>query len=380
MKNGLLSPNFIVVLVSLGLFTAAVQKGNQQPSASASKVRGLDSTDAETGLALDPNLMLVKAHCTGCHSPKMITQVRLKREEWQERIRWMQRNHKLWDLGEAEKTVLDYLEKHYSPSKSAYSRRESLRNVKWHRLENEVYGSYFKSFDGTKIYYEQMGAGKPIVLLHGFIVNATMWKRSVREQLAAAGYRVIVPDLRGNGYSDKPHDPKMYANNAEIKDIQQLMKHLNIKQFDLMGYSRGAIVAAKIMSVEPGVQKVVLGGMGENFTNPNWDRRQMMYEAFAGKSSKYPQLKGAVAYAKSINADTLVMQYLQKYQPVTTPSELKRINKPVLVISGNEDFDNGSAEKLTALIPKAICKRVPGNHNNTHSSAAFATEVINFLK
>ena len=94
-----------------------------------------DSTDAETGLALDPNLMLVKAHCTGCHSPKFITNTRLKRDEWQERIRWMQRNHKLWDLGEAEKTVLDYLEKHYSPSKTAYSRREALRNVKWYRYK-----------------------------------------------------------------------------------------------------------------------------------------------------------------------------------------------------------------------------------------------------
>jgi|GEM_PF-702799 len=143
---------FLALVLSLGLFAAAIQKNNEQPfphrgqstaidGASVSLVpttiTGLpaDSTDAETGLAIDPNLMLVKAHCTGCHSPKMITQVRLKRDQWQERIRWMQRNHKLWDLGEAEKTVLDYLEKHYSPSKTAYSRREALRNVKWYKLE-----------------------------------------------------------------------------------------------------------------------------------------------------------------------------------------------------------------------------------------------------
>ncbi len=97
--------------------------------------QAIDSLDAETGLVLDPNLLLVKAHCTGCHSPKMITQVRLKREEWLERIRWMQRNHKLWDLGTSETIVLNYLEKHYSPSKTAYSRREALRNIKWYKLE-----------------------------------------------------------------------------------------------------------------------------------------------------------------------------------------------------------------------------------------------------
>ena len=380
MKNVLLFPNFVALLISLSLFVSAVQKNNKQSTVPPSGVRGLDSTDAETGLALDPNLMLVKAHCTGCHSAKMITQVRLKRDEWQERIRWMQRNHKLWDLGESEKPVLAYLEKYYSPSKTAYSRREALRNTKWHRLENPSYGTYFESFDGTKIYYEETGAGKPIVLLHGFIVNATMWKQDLRKQLVAAGYHVIVPDLRGNGYSDKPHDEKMYANDAEIKDIQALMKHLKITKYDLMGYSRGAILAARLLTKDSAVQKTVLGGMGDGFTNKNWTRRKIMQDIFAGKANNYPQMKGVLAYAKSVNADTLVMQYLQKYQPVTTPDELKKVNKPVLVISGDQDNDNGSAEKLAAMISKSTCKRVPGNHNNTHTSAVFVREVIKFLK
>lgn len=95
-----------------------------------------DSVDKETGLALDPNFMIVKAQCTSCHSPKLILQHRFTRDEWLSKIRWMQRNHKLWDLGESEKTVLDYLAKHYAPSQSAYSRREALRNVKWYKLEN----------------------------------------------------------------------------------------------------------------------------------------------------------------------------------------------------------------------------------------------------
>ena len=136
------NPTSIALFLSLCLFVATIQKSTPIDGASVPLVPVItrlpadtDSTDAETGLALDPNLMLVKAHCTGCHSPKFITNTRLKRDEWQERIRWMQRNHKLWDLGEAEKTVLDYLEKHYSPSKTAYSRREALRNVKWYRYK-----------------------------------------------------------------------------------------------------------------------------------------------------------------------------------------------------------------------------------------------------
>ncbi len=365
--------------LSFLLFTAAIrQNAGLEPTAENQRTKN-DSTDAETGLALDKDLVLVKAHCTGCHSAKMITQIRLKRDEWQERIRWMQRNHKLWDLGESEKPVLAYLEKHYSPDKTAYSRREALRNIKWHRLENPAYGSFFRSFDGTKIYYEETGQGKPIVLLHGFVVNATMWKLSTRQQLAEAGYRVIVPDLRGNGYSDKPQNEKMYANDAEIKDVQALMRHLKIGQYDLMGYSRGAILAVRLTAIDPAVQKTILGGMGEGFTNKNWDKRRAMYEVFAGKANKYPQLKGTLAYAKSVNADTLAMQYLQKHQPSTPPTELTKLKKPVLVISGDTDFDNGSAEKLSAMIPKSRCVRVPGNHNSTVASAAFAREVIAFL-
>lgn len=92
--------------------------------------------DAETGLALDDKLMLVKAHCTSCHSPKLIIQNRFTRDGWKEKIRWMQRTQKLWDLGESEPAVLDYLAKHYGPEAKAFDgRRMPLKNVKWYPLD-----------------------------------------------------------------------------------------------------------------------------------------------------------------------------------------------------------------------------------------------------
>jgi hypothetical protein len=93
--------------------------------------------DAETGLVDAPNLVIVKAHCTGCHSSKLILQHRFTRAGWEERIRWMQKNHKLWDLGEAEKTVLDYLETHYGPDNQATTRpfrRKPTGAVEWYKL------------------------------------------------------------------------------------------------------------------------------------------------------------------------------------------------------------------------------------------------------
>ncbi|GAB3545232.1 hypothetical protein [Spirosoma fluminis] len=92
-------------------------------------------TDAETGLAVDEHLMLVKAQCTACHSSKLILQSHFSREKWIERIRWMQRTQKLWDLGDSEPTILNYLVKYYGPLDQQFDgRREPLKAVKWYPL------------------------------------------------------------------------------------------------------------------------------------------------------------------------------------------------------------------------------------------------------
>lgn len=94
--------------------------------------------DSETGLINDTNLMMVKAQCTACHNTQLIQQHRFTREGWKDKIRWMQKNHKLWDLGESEKVVLDYLEKYYSPkmaSQEILNRRELLKKIEWYKLE-----------------------------------------------------------------------------------------------------------------------------------------------------------------------------------------------------------------------------------------------------
>lgn len=97
-----------------------------------------DSLDKDTGLKNDDNLMYVRGHCTGCHSSKLILQHRFTRDEWQAKIKWMQQYHKLWDLGKAEKNVLDYLEKYYSaPVQKSLSlrRQQALKAFVWYKLD-----------------------------------------------------------------------------------------------------------------------------------------------------------------------------------------------------------------------------------------------------
>lgn len=124
------------VLISLASFrtNSITQYSSTQPISRADTLK----KDAESGLIDAPNLMMIKAQCTACHSSKLILQHRFTRAGWLDRIRWMQKYHKLWDLGESEKVVLDYLETYYSPvsmyDKNTF-RRAPMKAVNWYKLE-----------------------------------------------------------------------------------------------------------------------------------------------------------------------------------------------------------------------------------------------------
>lgn len=242
-----------------------------------------------------------------------------------------------------------------------------------------VDSNYFSSFDGTKIYYETRGAGKSVLLVHGYISNSTSWKRSrLYYDLLDAGYKVIILDMRGNGKSDKPHDSTAYDNDAEAKDIMLLMDRLRIKNYSAVGYSRGSIITARLLVLDKRVVNAVLGGMGTDFTNPNWPRRIMFYRAMMGDS--IPEAKGAVDYVKQQHLDQLALAYLQRSQPSTSKEVLMKIKTPVLVICGDKDSDNGSATDLAKLLPNSDFATVPGDHNHASATPEFSNAVKLFLK
>lgn len=89
--------------------------------------------DPESGLAIDETMPIVKGQCTACHSSKLILQSHFDRDKWIERIRWMQRTQKLWDLGDTEKPILAYLTKYYGPLEAPFDgRRLPLSPQTWH--------------------------------------------------------------------------------------------------------------------------------------------------------------------------------------------------------------------------------------------------------
>ncbi|PSR54003.1 alpha/beta hydrolase [Adhaeribacter arboris] len=241
-------------------------------------------------------------------------------------------------------------------------------------------GKYYTSFDGIKIYYEVQGEGQPILLLHGFTNTLDNWKKKiVYQDLLNKGFQVVVLDLRGNGKSDKPPTVAGYQKDAEARDVMGLASALKFKNYQVAGYSRGAIITARLLVLDKRITAAVLGGMGEAFTNPNWPRRLAFVNALSGKEEN----KDFEAFLKSVQErglDRQTLTFQQQAQPSTSPTELAKVQIPVLVISGVADNDNGSAEELAKLLPKAVVKRVPGVHNTAWQTPEFAQEVISFLQ
>lgn len=88
--------------------------------------------DEETGLIVVEGYEVVKAQCGSCHSARLVAQNSFDREGWKDLIEWMQKEHNLWDLGEHETVILDYLEKNYAPTKKG--RRAPLSEIDWYVL------------------------------------------------------------------------------------------------------------------------------------------------------------------------------------------------------------------------------------------------------
>ncbi|MEL6657721.1 MAG: hypothetical protein AAFY48_01165 [Bacteroidota bacterium] len=94
-----------------------------------------DGIHLPTGLVYAEGFEWVRATCTACHSAKLVTQNRATRAGWLEMIRWMQASQGLWDLGEKEKPILDYLAKHYAPEEIGRRAALPVAEIEWYILE-----------------------------------------------------------------------------------------------------------------------------------------------------------------------------------------------------------------------------------------------------
>src|SRR5260370_35478609 len=104
--------------------------------------------------------------------------------------------------------------------------------------------------DGCVTEFEVTGAGRPVVLLHGFPDSGNLWRHQV-PLLAVAGYQLIVPDLRGYGHSDKPADIASYGLLQLAGDVIGTLDLLGIDHADVVGHDWGAALAWVLATLKP---------------------------------------------------------------------------------------------------------------------------------
>lgn len=123
-----------------------------------------------------------------------------------------------------------------------------------------------------KYYVEMTGKGKPVICLHGFAEDHTTWNH-----LVLPGYTLYKIDLLGHGKSDKPNDPKCYAMEGILQQLNKLIHELVKTNYIIMGYSMGGRLAlAYAFKYRNEVDKLILesASFGIKETTKQLERRE----------------------------------------------------------------------------------------------------------
>ncbi|MDN3645172.1 alpha/beta hydrolase [Pontixanthobacter aestiaquae] len=239
------------------------------------------------------------------------------------------------------------------------------------------------SFDDTELAVHRLGAGRPVLLLHGLFSNAEMnWiKFGHAQKLADAGFKVIMPDLRAHGESDAPHELEAYPDDVLAKDALALVDALGLDDFDLVGFSLGARTAARavISGLKP--RKLVLSGMGlEGLAG--WGKRSAF---FIDAIDRFDEVKRgdpafmAVSFMKTMKVDRVAARLLLQSVADTQPDQLAALTMPTMVLCGDKDQDNGSAPKLAETLADATYVEIPGTHMSSVTEGALGDALVEFL-
>jgi pimeloyl-ACP methyl ester carboxylesterase len=242
---------------------------------------------------------------------------------------------------------------------------------------------HFAAADGTDLAWHELGEGRPVVLLHGLFSDAfTNWLRyGHAAAIAARGFRVIMPDLRAHGQSGKPHDPAFYPRDILASDGLALIAHLGLVDYDLGGYSLGArtVVRMVVRGAAPG--KLIVSGMGLqglHSTGTRADHFKAILTGLGTHERGSPEWL-AEAFLKTTGGDPKGLLPLLDSFVDTPEAEIATIAIPTLVLSGDEDSDNGSPRALAGLLPNGEFRTVPGGHMSAVIKPELGQAMADFL-
>ena len=248
---------------------------------------------------------------------------------------------------------------------------------------SDVRTEFLAGHGGARLAVHRLGAGRPVVLLHGLFSSAQVnWiKYGHAARLAEAGFEAIMPDLRAHGQSDAPHDPAAYPEDVLVKDALALVAALGLTDYDLGGFSLGARTAVRAVLAGLAPRRLVLGGMGLEGLG-DWAGRSAF---FVNAIDRFDQIQRgdpdyfAQQFMKTTKVDRVAARLLLGSVDDTAREALSAIAMPTLVVCGAEDQDNGSAPALAEALPDGRYVEVPGTHMSSVTQRQLGEAIERFL-
>lgn len=217
---------------------------------------------------------------------------------------------------------------------------------------------------GQCTYYETLGAGEPVVLVHGALSGASAWFAQL-EPLAESGFRVWAPERRGHGRTPDAPGPFSYA--AMADETTAFIESVVGSATHVVGWSDGAVVGALIGMHRPDlVKRLVLIGQyyHRSGATPN-----SLTERLIGLRDAPPEaLRAGYAHESPDGADHFDTVFAKTVdmlarEPEIRLEELSCITAPTLVLQGDRDEVRlEHSLEVVRAIPGARLAVLPGTH------------------
>ena len=264
----------------------------------------------------------------------------------------------------------------------------------------------FASINGVELYYEEAGAGLPLLLCHEFAGDYRSWEPQVR--FFSRRYRVIAFNARGYPPSGVPEEPGAYTEERHVEDAAELIRQLGIAPAHVCGLSMGGNVTLKLGLKYPDLcRSLVVAGAGYGSEDPDEFRRNAsetadMFEREGMETAAdlYARGPSRLRFAQkdprgwaefrdllrrhSTTGSALTMRGVQARRRTISEvaDELPSLQVPTLVVNGDEDdlaLDAGLLMKRR--IPNAGLVVLPntGHTLNLEEPALFNTLVAEFF-
>ncbi|WP_226004062.1 alpha/beta fold hydrolase [Natrinema salinisoli] len=253
-------------------------------------------------------------------------------------------------------------------------------------------GATFDS-DGVRLAYDDLrpdgddGTAAPIVLVHGFASSRhdNWYDWDWDEALLGAGRRVIALDCRGHGESEKPHAPEAYDTATMAADVIRLLDHLGIDQADLLGYSMGGRIGLEALYTYPErFNAGVLAGIGSATLEASDAGERIADGLLTDDPDELsdPVGKRFRTFAETTDNDLEALAACARSRtPPADWEQLSDVERPVLIVAGEDDDVAGDPRELAARFPDGEAVVVSdADHLTTVPNERFTDAAVTFLE